>query len=359
QSRSSQQLGRGWTHNFAYSAREDSSAEQGLGVDSAVDALPTLAAMYIARDILQASDSLDHFIIASLVQNWLADYLTDNVVDISAAGASTRFVKLPDGTYHPPQGKASTLTKDVDGSYLCRTKDGTTLDFDTDGKLEQWQNLAGITVDFSYSGNKLTQVSNSFNRILNLQYDGNDRISNINDGTGRTVSFSYDNEGNLIDYTDPEGNTTVYGYGEGPGLLTTIRYPANPANNFVTNEYDALGRVQTQLNPNGQIYEYFYANGTRTEEIDPAGNAFVWYFNDNWDTTKEIDRLGRVTTNEFDSHNRKAKTILPGGQVIEREFDANHNVVKTTVTPAQCSGCGSLAPVITQASYRSQDNRLE
>src|SRR5690606_16917770 len=84
QSRSSQQLGRGWTHNFAYSAREDSSAEQGLGVDSAVDALPTLAAMYIARDILQASDSLDHFIIASLVQNWLADYLTDNVVDISA-----------------------------------------------------------------------------------------------------------------------------------------------------------------------------------------------------------------------------------------------------------------------------------
>jgi hypothetical protein len=63
------------------------------------------------------------------------------------------------------------------------------------------------------------------------------------------------------------------------GHLTQVFYPSFPANAFVTNWYDPLGRVVKQSNATGGLSSFYFA-GSRTELIDPLNNRHVTYQTD-------------------------------------------------------------------------------
>ncbi len=102
---------------------------------------------------------------------------------------------------------------------------------------------------------------------------------------------------------------------------------------FVTNVYDSLGRVQTQTDSENNTWEYFFA-GARTEEVDPESNGKISYFDRNGNTIRSIDALGNEVTNEFDGRNRLVKSTLPEGNSFEYAFDVNNNVLEIIVTPS-------------------------
>ena len=185
------------------------------------------------------------------------------------------------------------------------------------------------------------------------------------DDTGRQVSYAYDAAGNLAGYSDPLTNVTVFAY-DGAGRLTQIFYPSLPATAFVTNTYDALGRVYRQQNANGAVSSFDLA-GSRSELVDPAGDRQITYqtpggrvikdafvlsagFGNVFNDTAQQDSAVDVASNQYDGAGRLILATRPEGGTTGYTWspDLEQNVVQVTQTPKPCS---PLAPLVTSYAY--------
>jgi RHS repeat-associated protein len=365
-------LGNGWTHNYSFSALSNSDPYQGLGNGSAINAAPAVAAIYVCEYLLQAPFNVRDMAVASIISRWLTDQLTNNAVMISRPDSTEEFVRLPHNdsdtsiTYSPPLGSAIALIQ-AGQSYTYTTKDKMVLSFGSanGGAITDWKYANGVQLNFMYDDSgRLSRVSNNLGRVLLLTYK-NGHLQAVIDGTERGAGFQYDKDNNLLTTTDSLANATTYAY-DGQSHLTKIFYPANPADPFVTNSYDALGRVSSQLNALGKL-SYFYIAGPRSELVDQAGNRHVTYqtadgkiIKDAWllvnsagnvySDTPQINGVLNVTTNQYDGQGRLVQTTLPEGGAIVYGYskDLQHNVVQTVQIPKPGS---PLAPLITQYAY--------
>ncbi|MCK5607256.1 transglutaminase domain-containing protein, partial [Candidatus Pacearchaeota archaeon] len=144
-------MGQGWTHNFELTANSLSDGFQSLGIDSPIDAATAITTTYICMDLMVSDDSHRNIVIMTLAHQWLMDQMVNNTVLVQQPSNGMQFVKLPDGSYNPPPGDASTLSLEGDGSYSLRTKHGEYLDFDTDGRIEKWRDQHNNFVNFTYN----------------------------------------------------------------------------------------------------------------------------------------------------------------------------------------------------------------
>ncbi len=344
-------LGLGWTHHFDLRATTGSDGFQAFGEDSPLDAVAAIVETAVSLD-LYASQTATRLVTAMLTQRWFMERLTNNIVTVSEPGRTSVFVRLPDGTYSPPPGSADVLSVEPDGSYLLTTKHGIEIDYDVDGRIESWQDLNGNTVTFSYSGDRLQSVSDAANHILTFSYSG-DRISSVSAGA-RSFSYSYDGAGNLTDVTDANGETTTFAY-RSDGLLGEVFTPANPTNARVSNTYNPLGRVETQLDANGQLWTYYIA-GSRSEEVDPRSHSKIAYYDERGRTVRSIDALGFETVSEYDGEERLVRRTAPELNYTEFEYDGRHNLTKVTRYPKPGS---PLAPIVEEFTYEPVFNRIE
>ncbi|MCY1277107.1 hypothetical protein D9M69_189790 [compost metagenome] len=116
-------LGKGWTHNLNRSLRVSSDGYQGLGEDSALDAVHALVEMKASHDLfMDTAAPVEKIVIGAIVQNWLADRLVNNTVVVNQGLNAEVFVKLPDGTFNPPPGNAAKLMPGANGTYQLRVQ---------------------------------------------------------------------------------------------------------------------------------------------------------------------------------------------------------------------------------------------
>ena len=359
-------LGNGWSHNFAFSARVDSDGFDGMGNTAAMSASPVatsaaIAALFVSSDLLNGfigptQQNLNLLVIAAQVNRWFIDQLIGNVVVVNQPSGTEHFVRLADGSYSPPLGSANLVIRNPDGSVKYATKDGLTLNFNTDGTLGTWVNAGGMTVSFTYTAGQLTSVRNSLGRQLTLAYTGS-QISSVSDGNGRSVTYSYSGT-NLTAFHDALGQTITYNYDtsgtfDTAGHLTQIFYPANPAAAFVTNSYDRLGRVSSQSDGNGNTTQAFIA-GSRTELVDPAATRQVWQLDARGNITRHVEDLGDsshlnvTTTFTLDGQERVVLTTYPEGNTTAVTYDIQSNPVTEKTTPKSGS---PLAPIIQSYTY--------
>jgi len=354
-------LGKGWTHNLAASATVGSDGFQGLGEDSALDAVSNIVEKMVSLDLMtDTAKPLDKMVIATLGQRWYGDQLVNNTVIVRQGLNGEVFVKLPDGTYNAPPGNAAKLIKNADTTYSYETLHKAKLNFNTAGKIATYVHPSGVQVNFTYSGNDLTQVANSLGRSLTLT-NTSGRVTQVDDGT-RNVKYAYDASGNLATFTDATAQNTTFQY-DLPGRMTKLFYPSTPTIAFATNVYDSLGRVQTQTNANGKLYTYYFA-GSRSEEVGPGNVSKVTYLDALGKVTRAIDPLGRVTTHSYDGQSRLVSTVLPEGNRIDYAYDdapcaaqqrCTHNV--KTVTRVAKAGSG-LPNLVTSTTYESAFNKV-
>jgi YD repeat-containing protein len=354
-------FGPGWTHNFQITATEDSDGLLGLGAGgSAVDAAAAIVAATVKLDLLQgglangSAPSAERLLLAALIEAWLMDRLTGNVVRIDQPGDGRRFVKLPDGTFNPPPGHADVLEASADG-YRLTAKDGLVLDFATllgdagtdrhprrTFALDTWTDRHGNRLRFGYdqATRRLARVDTDAGHAFSFQYDAQGRIARIADHSGRGVDYAYDPDGNLRTVTDPLGRVRSYCWDDarlthlsdlGPDLGAPLDC-TDPRDAFLTNHYDSLGRVARQTNAAGRTWTYRFA-GTRSEEIDPDGNIRAWAFNDRGKVTRAVDALGQATTTAYDGQDRPVRITRPEGNVTALTYDARHNLTAITHHP--------------------------
>jgi len=354
-------LGRGWTHNFSIENTVGSDGLQGLGESSALDAVGAIVENMVALDLYRdSSKPLDKLVIATIGQRWLGDQLINNTVIVRQGLNGEVFTKLPDGTYNPPPGNSAKLTRNAQGILSYETRNKARLDFNENGKIISYTQANGLRVNFTYSGNDLTQVSNSLGRTLTFSH-ASGRITQVADGS-RNVKYVYDAQGNLTTFTDATSKNTTFQYDQ-PGRLVRLYYPSAPSTAFLTNVYDTLGRVRTQTNIHGKLYTYHFS-GSRSEEVGPGNVSRVTYFNALGKAVKTIDPMGEVTLNSYDGQGRLTRTIHPEGNRVDYVYDdspcstqmhCSHNI-KTITRVAKP---GSLpGPLVTSFTYEPNFNKV-
>lgn len=294
---------------------------------------------------------MDKWVTASLVNKWLIDQSTNNIVRISSSGEAISFVKLPDGSYARPLNNASDLELSG-GTYIMTNPQGVKFNFNSDGDISTIVYPFGVIITYTYTSGKLTSVTNGLGRTLTFTYTG-ERITSISDGNSRTVGFSYDGAGNLDAATDPEGEGITYEYDSNNRMIKYFM-PANPTSAIIVNTYDTLGRVKEQKDVANNVTK-FYIAGPRAEEENPEGDSQVWYFNRRGFVVKHIDQLENETVTAYDGLGRVIKVTAPEGNSTEYQYDSNNNV--SAVTFKAKSGSG-LSDIVNEFTYNSTWNKV-
>lgn len=346
-------LGRGWSHNWQITAKKASDGFLAMGQQSALQAAASIAEFFVANDI--ASDttfSISKLVTMCLADRWWTDQIVGNSVVIASSTKTRVFTRLPDGSYVQPLSNADKLSVD-NGLYVLTTAQQIVQSFNSDGNLETIEFPNGVIITLTYSSGKPQTISNGLGRTLTLSYTG-DYIDSVSDGNGRSVSYTIDGSANLTTFENTLADTWTYVYDQ-PGRMTQYFLPTYPLVAFNTNEYDSLSRVKTQTNARNQTWEYHFA-GSRSEEIDPLGNARTRYFNEFGGVIRSIDPLGHETVSEYDGFNRPINVTLPEGNQVQWTYDLSNNVLTTTKVPKPGS---LLSSITTTSTYDPTFNKAD
>ncbi len=272
-------------------------------------------------------------------------------------GARVHYVRIAGSTFQdyvfesrstPTEFHKSQVTFKNQGWELALL-DGIVYVFSNFGVLEAIRDRFGNTLTITHRDagahgwtvGPITEIRSPGGRWIAFSSDDNNRIVQAMDSAGRIVHYSYDDAGRLASVTDAAGGITRYTY-DANGNMATISDARNIV--FLTNQYDAGGRVTKQTQADGTVYTFDYTldvNGKISQTIvtNPRGYKRRLTFNTDgyvltdtqaYGTTLAqtvtyarqavtnlvlavTDALGRKTTTTFDALGRPIKiTYLAG-----------------------------------------------
>jgi RHS repeat-associated protein len=251
---------------------------------------------------------------------------------------------------------------DGDGEYWqINLKDGTQYRFQNgyNSQLEWIQDRFGNALQFTYNGGLIEQATSPSGRYIIFNYDTSNRVTSAIDNSGRKVSYAYNSAGTLATVTYPDQTTEKYTY-DGSNRMLTMQ--DRRGNVWVTNQYDANGRVIKQTYTDNTYYQFGYTTNssnvvTATIVTDPNGNQEQITFD-------PVSRLPATDTYAYG--NSLAQTITYSraptglinsmtdalGRTTTYAYDYMGNVTNVT----ELSGTSSA--ITTQFTYTSDYNQL-
>jgi len=128
----------------------------------------------------------------------LADLDNDGTLDLIrsdpiADAIVVRFGVPGAGSVFPgPDGDFSVLTRNLDGSFTRRLKDGTLIEFDADGFQTAVIDRNGNTTSYAYDANdNLTTITDPVGLVTTFAYTGG-LLTSVTDPASRVTSFAHD-----------------------------------------------------------------------------------------------------------------------------------------------------------------------
>jgi len=366
-------LGPGWSHTYNMRFFKGTDWLRAYGGRMPLEAAPALVAAQIGFDLFDiASIPHQRFTMDVIIAQWLTTKITGNAATlVESDGGVAVHVLVSDGAYQPPTGRSNLKTVSVagNGSATLIWENGRRIDFNTNGRPTVLEDANGNQTSLSYNGQgRLSQVTDAIGRSLSFSYDDQGRLNQVTDPNGRIFSYNYDGQGNLQTYTDPLGGITTYGY-DSAHRITTIKDPLNTT--FVTNQYDALGQVSSQLNGRGFQTQLLYG-GYRTTVTNTLGQRTIYAYDDrnrlqdienalghhrsaNYDAAGHVisftnglsqsnsfsydawgrlltttNRLSHTTTWGYDSQGNPSSFTDQGGKTWQFSYNSQHNLISIT-----------------------------
>ncbi|MBE1161502.1 RHS repeat-associated core domain-containing protein [Dyella acidiphila] len=248
------------------------------------------------------------------------------------------------------------------GEYWQLTmKDGTEYGFQSDvpNDIEWIQDRFGNQTLFNYNGGLVDQIVSPSGRTISLSYDSSNRVKTAVDNSGRTISYAYNTTGTLATVTFPDQTTEQYTYDSNNRMLTMQDRRGNV---WVTNQYDANGRVTKQTLADNTYYQFGYTTNssnvvTATTVTDPNGNQEQVVFDPiSHDPSSDTYAYGTPLAQTM-TYNREASGLIDSqtdalGRTTAFTYDALGNVLTVT----RLSGTSSA--VTTQFTYTSVYSQL-
>ena len=278
-------------------------------------------------------------------RGWSTDYTAElefhdlYTTAILPKGVQLNFALDFDGSYYAA-GDYS-LSETVDGYVLYNSKAGKIWSFNVAGKLTSIEETDGNTINCTYSGGKLTEISGDAGSFT-LSYSG-DHVTKVTDSTGRSIDLTYDGD-NLVSVRNPDADSLRFSY-DANGYLASVENFEGQV--YVENTYDESGHVIHQYAANigtfdfsydfdarhnictgtdGYLCEIWYDElGRITASKDASGTQHVTY-NELNQVTSRTDREGNTTEFEYDAAGNKSKITYADGTYERFEYDSNRQV---------------------------------
>lgn len=200
----------------------------------------------------------------------------------------------------------------------------------------QDRNGNNINITRGTNGN-VTRVTSPNGRYIDFTYDTSDRVTQARDNIGRAVSYTYDAGGRLWKVTDLVGGVSEYTYNTSHQMLT-LKDPKGVV--YLTNEYDASGKVIKQTQADNTTYTFAYtlaADGrvTQTDVTAPRGQLRRVTFNTGGYILTDTRAVG-TTEQQTLTYERQAGSDLPLsitdplGRKTAYTYDTTGNVTAVT-----------------------------
>ncbi len=378
-------IGAGWEHNFQISINMESAPLQAMGEDSALDASSFIAGLYVLSGLAQNMGQNDHSLSSLFVTNWIGKNTVLNALNVKARALSGNYIKLPDGTYNPPNGIVASITQEgtILGPFMMTntsiiniySKIKFTLEDSSGAKLffrtaqkeygigeylgntssgggqsyrrldlrrfqpYRWDFPTGEYIDFEYMNSNLQQhclakIINNYGRELNFTYhpigdtglpspDSPCAIATVNDGNGRTVSY--------------DGIIHREATKQWQPFTMTVTYP-NGSKDF----YDYNSSMVEQISPHQLLSQLtgwrksgkpnvklllgeYDQRGFLSSVSDALNNntrySFQFFGNDLSARTVRLDALGNSTISLFDHNKNLLEAHDALGRVISFVYD--------------------------------------
>ncbi|WP_229771373.1 RHS repeat-associated core domain-containing protein [Burkholderia pseudomallei] len=245
--------------------------------------------------------------------------------------------------------------------WLLTMKDGTQYAFTrhVPNSLSWVQDRYGNQIQFSYNGGLVQQMMSPSGRSITFNYDGSNRITSATDNSGRTIGYAYNSAGSLATVTYPDQTTEQYTYDSNNRMLTMQDRRGHV---WVTNQYDANGRVTKQTYADNTSYQFAYAtdsnnNVTATTVTDPNGNLEKVAFDSvsgypSSDTRAYGTSLAQTTT-----FNREPSGLVDSvTDALNRTTTYTHDALGNVTSITRLSGTSNA--VTTSFTYTSDYNQL-
>jgi RHS repeat-associated protein len=274
----------------------------------------------------------------SVVQFAVRNAKAGDVFRMDGYGRTDLYVRNPDGSYTPPTGFYTKLTKNPDGTFEERDRDGDRwfyLKPDANGlaRLSASRDRNGNTIKHLYNEKgQLVRTLDVFGGTFDYRYNDDGRIIELKDFSGRTVRFQYDQNGDLVAVTRPavtgtpngndfpQGKTMRYTYTSG---FQDERYNHNLLTITAPNEVAVNG-------PPRVIFEYTRPGASQVDRVTrvtiggknqsgiPAGGTIRY----------EFRRLGLPQAGDFISAVSQTIVTDRNGNRTEYQFNQLGNIVR-------------------------------
>ncbi|WP_080485695.1 MULTISPECIES: RHS repeat-associated core domain-containing protein [Burkholderia cepacia complex] len=246
------------------------------------------------------------------------------------------------------------------GEYWQITlKDGTQYAFQNEvpNQLRWIRDRYGNQVQLSYNGGLIEQMVSPSGRSITFNYDSGNRVTSATDNSGRTLNYAYNSAGSLATVTYPDQTTEQYTY-DGNNRMLTMQDRRGHV--WVSNQYDANGRVTKQTYADNTAYQFAYTtsnNNAVTTVTDTNGNQEQVVFDPvsgypSSDTLAYGTSLAQTTT-----YKREASGLVDSetdalGRTKAYTYDALGNVLSVT----RLSGTSNA--VTTRFTYTSDYSEI-
>lgn len=203
-------------------------------------------------------------------------------------------------------------------------------EYDWHGNLIQETDALGNLTLRSYDLNEnLISEFSLGTAVKNFTYDFMNRLireeSRASDGTILSKSYTYDKKGNCLSSCDYYGNVTHFHYDTNGRLIETIYPPIETSEGefsspTLTYQYDGLGRVISQTDPNGYTIKKTYTSYGHPETIQyPDGTFERFTYTNRGEVEEKFARDGSYTRYDYDPQGRELQILT---------YDLNGKLVK-------------------------------
>ncbi len=174
-----------------------------------------------------------------------------------------------------------------------------------------------LTLSYDALGN-LTKASNALGEEVNLEHDGQGRLTAIVDKASNRVQYDYTGP-DLTSITDPLSNTASF-VTDGVGRVTSVK---DPLGNRSTFTYDALDRVTALTNPKGDQLRLAYdENGNVLTETDEKSNVSTYTYDKRNRLSTQKDALLKTVTIDREAGGKVNKVVDRKQQLASITYDA-------------------------------------
>jgi RHS repeat-associated protein len=246
-------------------------------------------------------------------------------------------------------------------------KDGTVYVFGDTAPIQSIRDRYGNTIRYTWSSTNgyghgtgnILKVTSPNGRFIEFTYDASNRVTQSKDNTGRTVGYQYDASGRLWKVTDPAGGVTEYTYDTSHRMLT-LKDARNIV--YLTNEYDANGRVSRQTQADSTSYQFAYtldgsARVIQADVTNQRGYVERWTFNTSGYATSVVEAVGtplqRTTTFTLQAGTNLVTSVIdPLNRRTDYGYDSKGNLASVTRL------AGTPDVVTTTLTYESTFNQV-